>query len=178
VFKHLKESAIKNKWPQEKLFVLDICQQIHKHSEEFYLYLAGIHQEHSDIARMWGLLAIDKCNHADTFKMVYRLKGEKLKEINVSTDAATNILKRMKTIPKGNNCNPPSIIDALRFSVKMEEILGSVHFSQVVKFTCEQDSALMASSLQSNSSILHMMTEEYLSLTVLRADSFEEFHFQ
>jgi hypothetical protein len=86
---------------------------------------------------------------------------------------AANILFKMKSIPKGDRHNPPSVLDALRFSVKMEENLNSVHFSQVVKFFSEQDTALMASSLKSSSSILHMMTEEYLNLTVMESDSFE-----
>jgi rubrerythrin len=160
------------KWPKESLNILDTCQHIHKHAEEFYQYLAEIHHEHREIARMWSLIAIDKCNHSDTFKMVTRMKGEGVKDITVSAELATNILNKMKTIPKAKSNKPPSVLDALRFTVKLEENLNSVHFSRVVKFVSEQDTALMASSLKSSSSILHMMTEEYVNLAIMESDTF------
>lgn len=161
----LTKPALKN-WPLEKLKVLDICQHIHKHAEGFYQYLAEVHQNHREIARMWGVLAVDKCNHSDTFKMANRLKGDGISEIYISADMATKILIKMKTIPKEDRHHPPSVVDALRFAIKMEDKLNSVHFRHVVKFFCEKDMALMTSSLKSNVSIVHMMTEEYVNLTM------------
>lgn len=163
------------KWTAEQLEALDTCQRIHKHAEEFYQYLSEIYHQNSEIAKIWGLLAIDKCNHSDTYKMAYRLKGEGIKEINIMPEMADNILAKMKSIPKLDRNNPPSIVDTLKFTIKMEEILKNVHFSQVVKFLRERNSALMASSLKSSSTILHLMTEEYLNLTVVQHDSFEDF---
>jgi rubrerythrin len=157
---------------KEMLRVLDVCHHIHKLAEEFYLYLANSHQGHRDIARMWGLLAIDKCNHSDTFKMAARIKGEGINEVAISMEKASNILNKMKSIPKNDAHTAPTVIEALGFTVKMEEHLSSVHFRQVAKFFNEADSILMTSSLRSSSSILHMMTEEYLNLTMLESDSF------
>jgi hypothetical protein len=104
--------------------------------------------------------------------MVDRLKGAGIREIHVSAEMAQNMLAKMKSIPKGNTPKQPSVLEALQFTVKMEESLNRVHFSHVVKFFSEQDSALLSSSLQSSSSILHMITEEYLNLTVLESDPF------
>jgi len=158
----------------EELHVIDICQQIFKLAEEFYQYLAEIHHENSETARMWSLLAIDKCNHSDTYKFANRLKGEGLKEIHVDLETAVKILSKMKSIPKTDKLNPPPVVDALVFSIKMEEILDSVHFRQVVEFISEQDTSLMISSIRSSGSILHLLTEEYLSLTVMESDGFED----
>jgi rubrerythrin len=155
-----------SKWPPEMLNVLETCKHIHKYAEEFYQYLSEVHHEHRDIARMWGLLAIDKCNHSDTFMMAYRIKGDGISEISISPEIAAGILAKMKAIPKGDIYNPPSVVDALRFTVRMEENLSNVHFSKVVKFTSEQDSDLMSSSIKSSSYILHLMTEEYVNLTL------------
>jgi hypothetical protein len=163
-----------NKLPSEKLQVLDLCQLIFKHAEEFYLNLSEIHPEHTEIARMWSLLAIDKCNHSDTYKFATRLKGDGIKEVNIAPEMAVKILSKMKSIPKSDRSNAPSVVDALKFTIKMEEILNKVHFRQVVEFFSEQDTSLMISSLKSSGSIVHMMTEEYLSLTVLGAESFDD----
>jgi rubrerythrin len=157
----------------EKLKALDTCRDIHKLAEEFYQYLAEIHHENREIARMWSQLALDKCNHSNTFKMVDRLKGDGISEINISKELADNILSNMKSILKGKTGNRPSILGALCFAVKMEEKLGSAHLNHVVKFRSEQDSALMVSSIKSTGNILHMLTEEYLNLTVLETESFE-----
>jgi hypothetical protein len=169
----LKNNMFK-KLAVEKLQVLDICQHIFKFAEEFYLYLADIHSENTEIARMWSLLAIDKCNHSDTYKFATRLKGEGIKEVNVVPEKAAKILSKMKSIPKSERTKVPAIVDTLIFTIKMEETLNSVHFRQVVEFVCAQDGALMISSLKSSGSILHMMTEEYLSITAVESEGFDD----
>jgi len=45
----------------------------------------------------------------------------------------------------------------------------------VVEFENHRDTSLIISSLKSSSSILHLMTEEYLSQTVMEADNFDDF---
>jgi rubrerythrin len=155
------------KLPSESLKALDICQYIHKHAEEFYQYLARIHGEDPEIARIWGLMAVDKCNHSDTFKMASRLKGEGISKIYISSEKATSILNKMKLILSRASQNPPSILEALRFSIKMEENLNCVNFCHVVKFINEQDMVLYTSQLKSSLRIAHMMIEEYVNLTIL-----------
>lgn len=166
-----KKNAATN-WPPEMLNILDFCQQIHEQAEEVYQYLAGIHSSHQQIARMWGLLAIDKCNHADTFKMAFRLKGAGIGKITVSSEMAATILNKLKKIPKGGHVTAPTIVEALRFAVKMEESLIGLHIRLAVKFDCAQSTALMGSSLKSSDEILHMLTEEYVNLTLLESDTF------
>lgn len=163
---HHKKQADKYFWPPERLALLDICRHIYKHAEEYYLYLSDIHREHRDIAKLWGLLAIDKCNHSDTFKMACRLKGDGISDIRVHEEAASRLLARMKSIPRDRSVYLPSVEHSLQFSVKMEESLSRVHFSKVVRFHSDRDSQLMASSIRSSSSILHMITEEYVNLTL------------
>lgn len=170
---NLPKKSTVYKWPQESLVVLDLCRNIHTCAEELYLYLADIHREQREIARMWGLLAIDKCNHSDVFNMASRLKGEGISEINCTDTLARNILAKLKSIPKDNRCTPPSIEAALKFMVKLEEYLADVHVFRVVKYISEQDMSLLMSTLKSSATILHMLTEEYINLTVFEADSFE-----
>jgi hypothetical protein len=95
-------SIIPQRLALEKLKVLDVCQQIFKLAGGVYQYLSDIHREEPDVARMWGLLAIDKCNHAETFKMAVRLKGEGIAEVSVTAGDAAQILERMKAVPTGN----------------------------------------------------------------------------
>ena len=150
----------------DKLRVLDVCQQIFKLAEGVYQYLSDIHREDPEVARMWGLLAIDKCNHAETFKMAVRLKGEGIAEVHVTAGDAAQILERMKAIPTGNSVNPPSAVEALRFALRMEERLNHVHFRHVVTYYHEPDLHLMISTLRSGSTIIHLLTEEYVNLAL------------
>lgn len=150
----------------EHLTVLEHCQQIFRHAEGFYLYLSDIHRDDREIARIWGLLAIDKCNHSDAFKMALRLKGEGISGITVSAEKSTYILGKMKAIPTGNRTNLPSVVDALRFALSMEDRLNSVHFRHAVRFSSEQDRDLMTLSLKSSEDIIQIMTEEYINLTM------------
>lgn len=157
----------------DALKILDMCQTIHKLAEEIYQNLAEVHCEDREAARMWGLFAIDKCNHSDTFKMAHRLKGGGIRRIHGSEEMVRGILIKMKSIPGINRTAPPTVVSALRFTVKMEELLSKVHFFHIVEFLDERDAALLTSKLQSSSSILHIMTEEYVNLTLPVDDSFE-----
>lgn len=157
----LSHSTSARSWSIDDLKIFDICHHIHRHAEDFYLYLAHSHKSDRALGRTWGLLAIDKCNHSDTFKFAERLKGHGVREITLSHSTAQGILNKMKTLPKigAGSTSPPSAEDAIRFSVKMEEALNSVHFSKVIRFQSEHDSTLMASGLKSSTSIMKMITE-------------------
>jgi rubrerythrin len=152
--------------PAEKLRILDICQHIFKQAESFYQHLIELHQDQGEIARTWGLLAVDKCNHSDTYKMATRLRGQGIRDICASPDEASMLLSKMKTIPKMINDKQPSVTEALRFVISMEEKLNSVHFRHVVSFFSDSDMQLMSSSLKSSSAIVHELTEEYINLTM------------
>jgi len=167
----LQSTAIQ-KLPLDKLKVLDTCQHIFKYAEEFYLHLAEIHREQREIARIWGLMAIDKCNHSETFKMASRLRGQGVEDIVIPLEVPTNILIKMKLIPKAGSSGLFSVEQALRFAITMEERLEKVHFRRIVRYFHEQDMELMASPLKSSSSILQIMTEEYVNLTL--ADEFSQ----
>lgn len=167
-----KKLASPVKIDSNSLLILDLCFEIHKLAEEIYLDLAEAHGEFREFARMWGLFAIDKCNHADTYKMACRLKGDGILKIHGTDEFVRGILSKMKKIPKVNKNKPPSIENALRFSIKMEEFLSNVHFLYIVQFVNEQDAALLSSQLKSSSNILHVLTEEYVNLTLSQSETF------
>jgi hypothetical protein len=157
-------------WPLEKLKVLDICQQVHKQAEEIYLYLSGQHQEERVFARIFGELAIDKCNHSDAFKMASKLRGGGLSDIRLPAEAATARLNKLRVLHKWVLGNPMTVAQTFRFSIKMEESLEEVHILKVVTFFQEQDMALLTSTLKTSGSTLQMVTEEYMNLTLFEQD--------
>jgi hypothetical protein len=151
-------------WSKNEMRVIDICHQIHKHAEDFYSYLASIHQEHREIGRMWGLLSIDKCKQSQTFKFVEKLKGLGVSEIRLTETAATNILNKIKSLPisDDNKIHSQPIDSTLRFVAKMEESLSEVHFDNVVKYKDNQYAILMISSLKPCKKIQTMLNEHII----------------
>ena len=150
----------------EGLATLDTCYDIFKCAENVYQYLASVHTSHTEIARMWGELAVDKCNHADTFRMAARLKGQGVRKIHDSAGTVQKTLVTMKSISLERSGQIPTVESALRFSLKMEELLAQVHFHVIVEFNNQQDGRLLTSSLQPSNSLLHMLTEEYVNATM------------
>jgi rubrerythrin len=171
----VNDNSASKTWPLQKLKVLDICQQIHKHAEEVYQYLSALHQEDTAISRIFGELAVDKCNLSDAFKMASKLKGSGLSDICVSPEMASDQLNKMKSVLKWIQSNPVSVVHALRFAIRMEESLEPVHILNVVRFYYEQDMALMTSNLKKSSNNLHVMTEEYMNLTLFEQEGGEMF---
>jgi hypothetical protein len=162
-------------WSLQKLRVLDICQQIHKHAEDIYLHLSTIHRTDSAISRIFGELAVDKCNLSDAFKMASKLKGSGLSDICITPEMASEQSNKIKALLKWIQSNPVSVVHALRFAIRMEESLEKMHILNVVRFHYEQDMALMTSNLKKSSGNLHMMTEEYMNLTLFEQDADEPF---
>lgn len=151
----------------EQLKMLDICHHIHKQAEEFYLAISDQHREQRPIARMWGELAIDKCNHADAFRMAGRLKGAVIRDIMGASDSAVRLLEKMRTAVKAARQNRLNVDEALRVTINMEENLEKVHIQQVITFLRRQDSSLLTSSLKKNSEIVRALTEHHVNLTLL-----------
>ena len=170
-----KKSKTATIWPPEKLKILDICQEIHIYAEEIYLCLSALHHENRAISRIFGELAVDKCNLSDAFKMASKLKGSGLSEICVSTGTATELLDKMKTLFQWIKKNPVSVIHALRFAIRMEESLEKMHILNVVTFRHEQERELMTANLKKSGSNLHLMTEEYMNLTLFEQNSDDTF---
>ncbi len=154
-------------FPLEKLKLLDLCHHIHKQAEELYLALSHQHQENREIARLWGELAVDKCNHADAFKMAVKLKGAGLHEINGTLDAAVRFLEKMKQAVKAAKQTPLTVTDSLKFTITMEERLEKFHLLYVVTFYRAQDRDLRTSSLKKCSEIVQIITEHYVNMTLL-----------
>ena len=161
-----KKSTPVKSWPLELLKTLDICQEIHIYAEEIYLHLSALHHEDREISRIFGELAVDKCNLSDAFKMASRLKGSGLSRICITPEAATELLDKMKTLLQWINSNPVSAVHALRFAIRMEESLEKIHILNAVTFDHDQDRELMTANLKKSSGNLHLMTEEYLNLTL------------
>ncbi len=158
---------------QEQSALLDVCHDIYKGAEAIYQYLADAHKAQSEVARMWGVLAVDKCNHADTFRMAFRLKGQGISKIHDSGGKAHSIHAKIKTIHLEHGDSPPSVETSLRFALKLEDMLAQIHFLNIVEFTNEQDKRLLTSSLKTSGGILHMLTEEYINLTMKASDIFD-----
>lgn len=165
----MNTSAIKTNhaFQLDQIKLLDLCHHIHKHAEELYLTLSSQQQDDRIIARLWGELAVDKCNHADAFKMAGRLKGTVLREIKGTPDAAVRFLEKMKHAGKVAKQNPLAITDALKFALKMEEGLEKFHILHVATFYREKDLTLLTSSLKKRNEIEQIITEKYVNMTML-----------
>ena len=150
----------------ERLKILDLCHHIYKFAEEIYQTLSSQHQEQRDISRMWGELAIDKCNHADAYKMAGKLKGAGLREISGTPESATKFLEKMKQAVRTVRQTPLPLDDAFRFSTRMEEWLIPVHIHNIAHFYRDQDRIMLTSSLKKSNDIVQTLTEHHINYSV------------
>ena len=134
----------------EQLKVLDICCQIEEHCSELYQYFAEIHHEDRDVALIWSLTAVDEDNHVRLFQMASRLKGEGIIELFITAKSAMEMLNNMKTLLKNVHNKPPSIITALRFTIRMEKNLSQIHLGHIAHFSDEHTKRLFSSTLKRN----------------------------
>ena len=118
--------------------ILAICRDIELCCAEIYNYYAGLFTHNSEISDLWKKTANEEENHAKQFALAITLhKKGIIENTSIDSDTAETTLKNIKIIYEGVKRNQPSLTDALKISIKLEEKLSDFHTSAVANFVDE-----------------------------------------
>lgn len=118
----------------EKMFILDQCIIIETRCGDLYRAFAELHSDLTELQTLWLKTALEEDHHALQFKMLARLKGEGLTDVNTdisSTSAIIHNLDSLLTQVKECGITP---MDALKLAIKLEAELSQYHSDSIV--TC------------------------------------------
>lgn len=120
------------------LNVLLICAEIENECAGIYWYFSGLFGHDERIAALWHKTAREEENHCSQFKLAQRLQGAGMSSVNMDADKAAHILGRLKSINESVRNSPPSLHDALRLAIDMEERLSEFHASELIEYSDEK----------------------------------------
>ncbi len=120
------------------LRILEICREIEECIAELYHYYADIFSDTPDISKLWEKTAREEENHANQFTLAITIYRQGIiQSVNTDLHFAENILDKLKSIYSTVKQSSPTIADALRSAIKLEERLAEYHMSSLAHFQDE-----------------------------------------
>ena len=115
--------------------VLEVCQAVEFACAELYHYFAELYKDDRDIFLLWLKTAMEEENHARLFALVAKLRRSNIVEtIRIDlVDAEVALIYVRSLIGKARE-NPPSLAEALRLAIDLEEKLDGFMMGNVLGF--------------------------------------------
>lgn len=129
--------------------LLEKCRQIELLCKDLYDYFAELYSDDENAALLWSKTAKEEENHAAQFTMALKLKKGMPCMVVVEAARVESVISQFRTVIAKVKTSPPTLMDALLSSIKLEKYLSEFHVGCVVIF--EDDShrklfnAMMAS---------------------------------
>jgi rubrerythrin len=118
----------------EKRRILDICAEVEVKMGDIYRFLTELHKENEKISSLWKKTAEEEDRHAEQIRFAGRLQKGLISDVNVNLATATNALNAEKVILEEFKNSPPTIIEALKTTIDLEEQLYNFHLEYSVSF--------------------------------------------
>lgn len=141
--------------------VLDTCCRIEESNAELYRIYAEQFSESPDISSLWMKTALEEDNHASQFKLVAKLREGCIDTVVVDRWNADSTLKKVLSIIESVRKTPPSILDALRSAIKLEEHLSSFHVECAICFEDESFKKLFHSMMANDNHHVKKLKDAY-----------------
>lgn len=140
--------------------ILELCRDVELYFAEIYKYYAEIFKENSDIAKMWGKTSAEEEAHANQFILAIKLRKQGIIDaVTIDHYIATNTLHLVKSVYESVRQSQPSIEDALRSSIKLEEKLAEFHIAYMANFPDENLRKLFSAMMKADNQHLARLKE-------------------
>ena len=114
--------------------ILGRCIMIEEKCAALYRYFEKIHAEVPELAALWHTIALEEDGHAESFRLVGRLKGVGMEQLDCC-DTNVTLLNEINEYLEANKRKRPSPVAALGFAINLERKLNEFHIGRsVLKF--------------------------------------------
>lgn len=132
--------------------ILEKCREIELLSKKLYLFFADLYAADADVMALWMKTADEEQNHADQFTLALKMKKNLSLTLHIDMQKAVFIVVELEKMLKKFEDNPPTLVDALSTSIKLENYLSDFHLVCVASFEDQSFknmfSAMMAADQQ------------------------------
>lgn len=151
---------------EDVLRILEICREIEVCMAELYHYYAEIFSDTPGMSKLWEKTAREEENHANQFALAITLRRQGVVQaVNTDLFTAETILNKLKSIYATVKQARPTIADALRSAIKLEEKLAAYHMSSLALFQDESYRKLFEAMMKNDQG--HIVSLERAFKTVI-----------
>lgn len=129
---------------------MEICETIEISCSELYHYFSNLFRQEREMLLLWLKMAMEDENHAKQFALLSKLRRHNVIEsLHVElVDAEVTLIYVQSLIEKVRS-QPPTLEEALRLAINLEQKLVKFQMENVVTFSdesCERSFLAMASA--------------------------------
>jgi rubrerythrin len=133
------------------LRILEICRDIELYAAELYQYYGEIFSDNREIAKLWQKTALEEENHASQFILAISLRKQGIVQaVSLDLGTAEAILHELKALYGAVRKTRPTITEALRTAIKLEQNLAEYHLSTLALFQEESHKKLFEAMMKND----------------------------
>jgi rubrerythrin len=144
----------------DQIGILDTCAAIEAVGADIYWYFAKCYADTPGIRELWEKTAREEENHAKQFQLASRLHGEGIASLKSNDSRVKHILDKIRSIFENVRKSPPPLVEALRFSIKMEYALSEFHMNEMAIFEDRKIAQLFESMMNNDRDHIRMLEQE------------------
>jgi rubrerythrin len=142
--------------------ILELCRDIELNIAEIYLFFSAIFSENAEITALWLKTYNEEINHSNQFMLAINMRKENIIEgVNIDLYTAQSVLKMVQSIYDSVRKNRPTVADALRSAIKLEEKLADLHMQTVSKFTDDSFKSMFTAMMLADQNHVESLREAY-----------------
>lgn len=145
--------------------ILLTCHAIEKECAQIYWYFAQLFADDPKFKKLWQKTAIEEDGHAEQCMLAYHLRGSGMKNITIDAQRAKFVMGKVRAIHGAVHRTPPSLKDALRLAIMMEENLACCHMDIMVVFAEPKLQKMFASMKKVENQHVEMLQRAYDAVT-------------
>jgi len=128
--------------PLREIHLLEECCAIEEKCADIYRHFGKIFSDSHDISALWNKVASEEGHHANLFRMaINTIKPGKSDKVPCSKNIK-DIMRALELIHQDVETDRPSLADAFRLALKIENSLAEFHINSVLKFSNSKISEL------------------------------------
>jgi len=139
--------------------ILNICRKIEETCAQLYHYFARLHGDTPEAGALWEKTAQEEENHAEQFRLAYRLHGSGMESLNLDIRKADALHGKILAAYEAVQQTPPPFKEALRFAIKLEQSMADYHMATVANFREKSLARLFTSMMKCDNQHIGMLEQ-------------------
>ncbi|MEI6213473.1 MAG: hypothetical protein WCP10_05140 [Desulfuromonadales bacterium] len=130
--------------------LLEKCREIEFLSRDLYTFFAEIYEDDFEASRLWRKTALEEQNHADQFSLALKMKKSLSCLVAVDERMLESVLSQLRSVIELVRDQPPTHLEALDLSIKLEKYLNEFHIHCVAAFEDESYKKMFQAMMSSD----------------------------
>ena len=145
--------------------ILDICRDIELLNADIYFYFGELFKGNKAFKELWVKTAMEEQGHANQFSLAAKVKRGLVESVTMDLFTATSTLKFVYMYFQGVKTTPPTLEEALKSAIKLEERLSAFHMDCVGIFSVKMQQELFRSMMAADNGHIESLRRVYRKIS-------------